>query len=82
MALAGFMLRNGVSDDDVLNMLQAAWEFNAAPPEGLRDLEHIVPDTRAKLDRDEPVTGGRTLEGQVPGMPAKSLRIQPPGLSF
>ncbi len=75
MALAGYMLRNRVAPEDVLKILTAAWEYNHAPQEGLRDLEGIVRDTDEKLRRNEPVTGGRTLEELVPGMPAKIAKF-------
>ncbi len=71
MALAGYMLRNGEAEAAVLLMLVAAWEYRGAPREGLRDLENLVRDTAAKLRRNEPATGGRTLEELVPGMPRK-----------
>lgn len=75
MALAGYMLRNGVTAEDVLKILTAAWEYRRASQEGLRDLEGIVRDTAARLERDEPTTGGRTLEELLPGMPAKIAKF-------
>ncbi len=75
MALAGYMIRNGVAPEDVLKILTTAWEYNHAPQEGLRDLEGIVRDTAENLRRNEPVTGGRTLEELVPGMPAKIAKF-------
>jgi len=75
MALAGYMLRNGVAAEDVHKILTAAWEYQHAPQDGLRDLEGIVRDTAARLARNEPATGGRTLEELIPGMPAKIAKF-------
>lgn len=69
LALVGYLLRNGLDEETVLKILIAAWNVNDAPDEGLQDLRGIVRDTRARLDRDEPVKGGRTLDGLVGGMP-------------
>ncbi|MDP9478366.1 MAG: bifunctional DNA primase/polymerase [Actinomycetota bacterium] len=69
LALVGYLLRNGLAEETVLTILVAAWNVNDAPDEGLRDLRGIVRDTRARLERDEPVKGGRTLDGLVGGMP-------------
>ena len=75
MALAGYMLRNRVSPEEVHKVLRESWEYNHAPQDGLRDLEGIVRDTAARLERDEPATGGRTLEELIPGMPAKIAKF-------
>ncbi len=75
MAAAGYMLRNGAPAADVLEILTAAWAVRGAPREGVRDLEGIVGDTSARLERNEPATGGRTLEELLPGMPAKIARF-------
>jgi len=75
LALAGYLLRNGVSPEDVLKMLLAAWDLKNAPREGLRDVEASVRDTKARLDRNEPATGGRTLEELVPSMPARIAKF-------
>ncbi len=75
MALAGFMLRNGEAEAAVLLMLVAAWEYRGAPREGVRDLENLVRDTAEKLRRNEPTTGGRTLEELVPGMSRKIAKF-------
>ncbi len=69
LALVGYLLRNGLDEETVLKILVGAWNVNDAPDEGLRDLHGIVRDTRARLERDEPVKGGRTLDGLVGGMP-------------
>jgi putative DNA primase/helicase len=75
MALAGYMLRNGVEESEVALMLVSAWESRRAPREGLRDLEATIADTARKLRQDEPVTGGRTLEELLPGMPNKIAKF-------
>jgi putative DNA primase/helicase len=75
MALSGYLLRNGVSSEDVLEMLLAAWEVRNAPRDGLRDLEAIVRNTKARIDKNEPATGGRTLEELIPGMPSKIAKF-------
>ncbi|MDP9486811.1 MAG: phage/plasmid primase, P4 family, partial [Actinomycetota bacterium] len=53
----------------------AAWEYRGAPREHVRDVENIVRDTAAKLRRNEPTTGGRTLEELVPGMSRKIAKF-------
>lgn len=75
LALAGYMLRNGVSFDDVVKILLAAWELKNAPREGLRDIEACVRDSKARLDRNEPATGGRTLEELIPSMPSRIAKF-------
>ena len=75
MALAGYMLRNGLNEDEVLEILTAAWVAKNVPREHLRDLHGIVPDTAAKLRRGERATGGRTLEELVPGMSARIAKF-------
>ncbi len=75
MALAGYMLRNGASEDEVSLMLVSAWEHRGAPREGIEDVRRIVRDTADKLKQNEPVTGGRTLEELVPGMPTKIAKF-------
>lgn len=75
MALAGYMLRNGMGVAEVLKVLTAAWELNVPPREAFRDLQGIVRDTSIRLERNEPVTGGRTLEELIPGMPARIAKF-------
>jgi len=77
LALAGFMLRRGLDDATVLNILRGAWDARGfggddlARRETHRDLEGIVRDTARKLREGEETTGGRTLEGLVPRLPRK-----------
>nr|MDQ5827483.1 bifunctional DNA primase/polymerase [Chloroflexota bacterium] len=70
LALAGFLLRPGRLDEEmVLKLLRAAWyAAGADSKEALRDLEGIVRDTAENLAKDSPVVGGPTLEEYVPGM--------------
>ncbi len=75
MALAGYTLRNGEAETAVLLMLVAAWEYRGTPREHVRDVENIVRDTAEKLRRNEPTTGGRTLEELVPGMSRKIAKF-------
>ncbi len=75
MSLAGYMLRNGETEADVLLMLVSAWEHRHAPREHVRDVGGIVRDTSENLRRDERVTGGGKLEEFIPGMPAKIARF-------
>jgi putative DNA primase/helicase len=71
LALAGYMLRNGETEEGAAKMLVAAWECRLAPREGVEDVRRSVRDTAARLARNEPATGGRRLEELIPGMPAK-----------
>lgn len=75
LALAGYLLRNGETPKVVYKILSEAWRVNNAPADGLKDLEGIVKDTATKLQRDEPVKGGRTLEDTIPGMPQKVAKF-------
>lgn len=73
LALAGFLLRPGRLDEDLLKILVAAWDAKGWPNEGARreahrDLEGIVRDTAQDIADGEPVVGGPTLEEMVPGM--------------
>jgi P4 family phage/plasmid primase-like protien len=71
LALAGYLLRNGETAEDVEKMLVGAWAVRKAPREALEDVRRSVRDTVARLARNEPATGGRKLEELIPGMPAK-----------
>jgi putative DNA primase/helicase len=74
MAIAGFMLRRGLSEDTVLKILRAAWDARGfggderTRREAHRDLEGIVRATVAKLQEDKPATGGKRLEELMPGL--------------
>ncbi len=78
LALAGFLLRPGRLDEvTTRDILLAAWNARGFPDEGARreahkDLEGVVKDTSAKLERGEPVVGGGRLEEATPGV-AKRL---------
>src|SRR5215207_4434036 len=71
LALAGYMLRNGETAEDVEEMLVAAWGARKAPREGLEDARRSVRDTATRLARNEPATGGRRLGDLVPKLPEK-----------
>src|SRR5215208_1967854 len=68
MAYAGYLLRQGLEEDDVCAILEAAWDYHSAPTEAFNDLLSIVADTKCKVENDEPATGGNTLTREVPGM--------------
>lgn len=71
LALAGYMLRNGMSPREVRRVLVAAWKLRAAPQEAIKDIRANARDTAQKISRGERTTGGRTLEDLMPGMPDK-----------
>src|SRR5215207_3333056 len=71
LALAGYMLRNGETAEDVEEMLVGAWEVCGAPRPDVEDVRRSVRDTATRLARNEPATGGRRLGELVPRMPEK-----------
>jgi putative DNA primase/helicase len=71
LALAGYMLRNGESEEDVAKMLVAAWEYRGASREALEDVRRSIRDTALRIANNKPATGGRRLEELIPGMPSK-----------
>jgi putative DNA primase/helicase len=71
LALAGYMLRNAETAEDVEKMLTAAWGVRGAPHQAVEDVRRSVRDTAARLARNEPATGGRRLGELVPKMPEK-----------
>ena len=71
LALAGYMLRNGEAEEDVEQMLVAAWELRKASRHALEDVRRSVRATAARLAHNEPATGGRKLEELIPGMAQK-----------
>jgi len=83
MALAGFLIRNGVAPDDTLDVCEVAWGAREASRDGLHDLRGIVADTSKKIEANEPVTGGRTLEEIVPRLArtlGRNFRMQSPSM--
>jgi hypothetical protein len=69
LAYAGYLLRKGLSEDEVYAILEAAWDYHNAPREAFDDLSSIVADTARKLEAgNERVTGGNTLTEMIPGM--------------
>jgi putative DNA primase/helicase len=71
LALAGYMLRNGETTEDVEKILRGAWWVRDASREALEDVRRSVRDTASRLARNEPATGGRRLEELMPEVPAK-----------
>jgi len=77
LALTGFMLRRGLSEETVLAILRAAWDAKGfagdelARREAHKALANNVRDTAEKLRDDRPATGGRKLEELMPGIRRK-----------
>ena len=75
LALAGFLQRHGLGEEDTLNILVAAWDKTTDWPnmsawrEAMRDLAGIVRDTARNLAADRAVKGGGVLGEMVPDMP-------------
>jgi putative DNA primase/helicase len=73
LCLCGYLLRNGMTYEDLEHVLNACWPADKARH---HNIAGALKDTDAKLKRDEPVRGGRTLEELAPGLPralAKAL---------
>jgi archaellum biogenesis ATPase FlaH len=68
LALAGFLLRNGVSPETGARILRGAWWCVGAPGEHVESAGRNVLDTAEKLRQGERVIGGRVLEELVPGL--------------
>lgn len=75
LALAGYLLRNGLTEQQTTKILQAAWTCRGAPLEGVEAVARNVADTAAKIAHNEPAIGGRTLRDMVPGMPERLARF-------
>ena len=77
LALAGYLLRHGVSAEEADTLLRAAWDargwhgIERAQRRSYAGIERAVRDTAEKLRRGDPATGGRALEGMVQGLPRK-----------
>ncbi len=76
MALSGFMLRRGLSEETTANIQHAAWDAGGfagdrEARDAHKDIEGIVPDTAAKLQGDKRATGGGRLEELIPGLRGK-----------
>jgi hypothetical protein len=74
LPLAGFLGRNGVDEDDALNIVIDARERLPEPmtEKTERSIVGVIRSTYEKLrNGDEDVTGGRTLETLVPGLAGK-----------
>jgi len=74
LALAGFLLRRGLSEEAVLEILVGGWDARGYGGSDRdrrtahRDLEGLVADTAARLRDDRPATGGKRLEDLLPGL--------------
>jgi putative DNA primase/helicase len=74
LAITGFLLRRGLSEECTSNILKAGWDAKGyggsekAKKEAHRDIEGIVSDTAARLRDDKPATGGKRLEELIPGL--------------
>ncbi len=72
-SLCGYLLRNGTACEDLEGILEACWPADKVRP---HNVAGAIGDAEAKINRGEPVTGGRTLEELAPGLPkalAKAL---------
>ncbi|WP_273843177.1 AAA family ATPase [Rubrobacter calidifluminis] len=74
LALAGFLLRPGRLDAELVEkLLLAAWDAAGFPDERARreahgDIQRIVSDTARKIAAGDPATGGPALEEMAPGL--------------
>ena len=81
LALAGFLLRRGLSEEIVLEILKAGWDSKGYGDSerdrrnAHRDLEGLVPDTSARIREDKPATGGKRLEEMLPGLRARIAKF-------
>jgi P4 family phage/plasmid primase-like protien len=77
LALAGYLLRHGVTAEEAETLLRAAWDargwhgIERERRSSYAGVERAVRDTAEKLRRGDPATGGRALEGMVQGLPRK-----------
>jgi P4 family phage/plasmid primase-like protien len=77
LALAGYLLRHHESPESVEKLLKAAWDakgwhgIERHRKSSYAGIDRAVATTTQKLSRNDPTTGGRTLEGMVQGLPRK-----------
>ncbi len=77
LALAGYLLRHGITAEEAETLLRAAWDargwhgIERHRNSSYAGIKRAVLDTAEKLRRGDPATGGRTLEGMVQGLPRK-----------
>jgi hypothetical protein len=50
MAYAGYLLRQGLEEDDVCAILEVAWDYHSAPTKAFNDLVSIVANTKRKVE--------------------------------
>jgi Bifunctional DNA primase/polymerase, N-terminal/AAA domain len=74
LALAGFLLRNGLDEPTTTKILRGAWWCRDAPQDGMEAVGRNVADTAEKLRSGEPVKGGHVLDELVPRLPRKLAR--------
>jgi len=76
LCVAGYLLRNGESEEDVRRLMTHARLMQPEEPtkESREGVYYAVESTARKLERDEKVTGGWTLEGMVSGLPHRLAR--------
>src|SRR5829696_2182122 len=70
-SLCGFLLRNGMAFEDLEHILEACWPKNKVRH---HNIAGALRDTDAKLKRDAPVKGSRSLEAMAPGLPKALAR--------
>ncbi len=81
LALAGFLIRRGLSEELVSTILVGGWDAKGygrserGRREAHRDLEGVVSDTAARLRDDRPATGGKRLEELLPGVRARIAKF-------
>jgi putative DNA primase/helicase len=68
LCVAGYLLRNGESEEDVRQLLTNARLMQPEEPtKGSREgIFYAVQSTAKRMDRDQEFTGGKTLNGMVP----------------
>ena len=79
LCVAGYLLRNGESKEDVRRLMTHArlMQDEEATKESREGIYYAVESTAKNLEENRKVTGGVTLEGMVPGLPrrlAEALR--------
>ena len=75
LALAGYLLNNGVEKSVVVRLCHAAWQVKGAPAEHIADLLRNIDDTEEKVRLGEPFKGGPTLNDIVDGLPKKLAKF-------
>jgi putative DNA primase/helicase len=73
LCVAGYLLRNGQSQDDVHKLMTRARALQPEPPTSKtrEGIYYAVKSSAEGLDKDKKITGGRTLEKMVPRLPER-----------